>query len=30
LGRTEAILWDADLDPPAVLTPGRAVRFVAA
>jgi KipI family sensor histidine kinase inhibitor len=30
LGRTTATLWDADLDPPAVLTPGRAVRFVAA
>jgi len=30
LGRTEATLWEADLDPPAVLTPGRAVRFVAA
>jgi len=30
LGRTAATLWDADLDPPAVLTPGRAVRFVAA
>ena len=30
LGRTEATLWATDLDPPAVLTPGRAVRFVAA
>ena len=30
LGRTEATLWEADLDPPAVLTPGGAVRFVAA
>ena len=30
LGRTEATLWEADHDPPAVLTPGRGVRFVAA
>jgi 5-oxoprolinase (ATP-hydrolysing) subunit B len=30
LGRTDARLWDAESDPPAVLTPGRTVRFLAA
>jgi KipI family sensor histidine kinase inhibitor len=28
LGRTEAVLWDADRDPPALLAPGTRVRFV--
>ena len=28
LGRTDAPLWDADRDPPALLTPGARVRFV--
>jgi KipI family sensor histidine kinase inhibitor len=28
VGRTELTLWDTDADPPAVLTPGTAVRFV--
>jgi KipI family sensor histidine kinase inhibitor len=27
LGRTAAVLWDAERDPPAVLSPGRRVRF---
>ncbi|WP_411719679.1 5-oxoprolinase subunit B family protein [Mycetocola sp.] len=27
LGRTEAVLWDPDATPPALLTPGRVVRF---
>jgi KipI family sensor histidine kinase inhibitor len=27
LGRTPAVLWDADRDPPAVLAPGMRVRF---
>ncbi len=27
IGHTNAALWDADRDPPALLTPGRAVRF---
>jgi KipI family sensor histidine kinase inhibitor len=27
LGRTDASLWDAQRDPPALLTPGAAVRF---
>jgi KipI family sensor histidine kinase inhibitor len=27
LGRTSAILWDPDRDPPALLTPGTRVRF---
>lgn len=27
IGRTTTQLWDADRDPPALLTPGRAVRF---
>ena len=29
LGRTDAPLWDLDRDPPALLGPGRRVRFVA-
>ncbi len=28
VGTTEAVLWDADRDPPALLAPGRSVRFV--
>ena len=28
LGTTDLTLWDADRDPPALLTPGRTVRFV--
>jgi KipI family sensor histidine kinase inhibitor len=28
IGRSDAPLWDADRDPPALLTPGRRVRFV--
>jgi KipI family sensor histidine kinase inhibitor len=28
IGRTEVQLWDPDRDPPALLTPGRRVRFV--
>ena len=27
IGHTTAALWDADQDPPALLTPGRVVRF---
>jgi KipI family sensor histidine kinase inhibitor len=27
IGRTSAALWDVDRDPPALLRPGRAVRF---
>ncbi len=27
LGRTDAVLWDADRDPPALLSPGLRVRF---
>ena len=27
LGRTSAVLWDADRDPPAMLSPGMRVRF---
>jgi KipI family sensor histidine kinase inhibitor len=27
IGRTEAVLWDIDRDPPALLTPGMWVRF---
>jgi KipI family sensor histidine kinase inhibitor len=27
LGRTTAVLWDPDRDPPAILTPGLRVRF---
>jgi KipI family sensor histidine kinase inhibitor len=30
IGRTEAVLWDAERDPPALLTPGGNVRFLAA
>jgi len=29
IGRTDATLWDPDADPPAVLVPGRRVRFEA-
>jgi KipI family sensor histidine kinase inhibitor len=28
LGRTEAVIWDPDRRPPALLEPGRRVRFV--
>ncbi len=28
IGRTEALLWDLDRDPPALLPPGTLVRFV--
>jgi KipI family sensor histidine kinase inhibitor len=28
LGTTDVVLWDADRDPPALLTPGTTVRFV--
>ena len=28
IGRTDLPVWDADRDPPALLTPGRRVRFV--
>jgi KipI family sensor histidine kinase inhibitor len=27
IGRTDAVLWDADRDPPALLVPGGTVRF---
>jgi KipI family sensor histidine kinase inhibitor len=27
IGRTDAVLWDERRDPPALLTPGRSVRF---
>ena len=30
VGRTDAALWDADRDEPALLTPGTRVRFVEA
>jgi KipI family sensor histidine kinase inhibitor len=30
LGRTDAVLWDVDRDPPALLGPGTRVRFRAA
>jgi KipI family sensor histidine kinase inhibitor len=30
IGRTEAMLWDVDRDPPALLQPGDSVRFVPA
>lgn len=30
IGRTELIMWDATVDPPAQLVPGRRVRFVRA
>lgn len=29
IGRTDAVLWDADREPPALFTPGARVRFVA-
>lgn len=29
IGRTDAVVWDPDLDPPALLAPGTRVRFVA-
>lgn len=29
VGRTDAVLWDVDRDPPALLHPGAQVRFVA-
>ncbi len=29
IGRTDAVLWDVDRDPPALLHPGGQVRFVA-
>jgi KipI family sensor histidine kinase inhibitor len=29
IGRTDAVLWDASKDPPALLTPGTRVRFAA-
>ena len=29
IGRTDAVLWDPDADPPALLVPGRRVRFEA-
>ena len=29
IGRTDAVLWDAERDPPALLQPGRRVRFLA-
>ncbi|GAA1838950.1 allophanate hydrolase subunit 1 [Pseudonocardia ailaonensis] len=28
IGRTDAVLWDLDRDPPALLVPGAEVRFV--
>lgn len=27
IGTTDAVLWDVDRDPPALLTPGRRIRF---
>ena len=30
IGRTDAVLWDAERDPPALLAPGGTVRFRAA
>ena len=30
IGRTDAVLWDLDRDPPALLPPGTRVRFVEA
>ncbi|GAA4486795.1 urea amidolyase family protein [Microbacterium panaciterrae] len=30
IGRTDAVVWDADRDPPALLAPGRGVRFTLA
>jgi KipI family sensor histidine kinase inhibitor len=29
IGRTDAVMWDAQADPPALLAPGRRVRFEA-
>ena len=29
VGRTDALMWDAQADPPALLAPGRRVRFEA-
>ncbi|HTS15346.1 MAG TPA: 5-oxoprolinase subunit PxpB [Candidatus Sulfotelmatobacter sp.] len=29
IGRTDAVMWDPTRDPPQLLSPGRAVRFVA-
>ncbi|MET0456327.1 MAG: allophanate hydrolase subunit 1 [Mycobacterium sp.] len=29
IGRTDAVLWDVDRDPPALLTPGATVQFLA-
>ncbi|WP_454118707.1 5-oxoprolinase subunit B/C family protein [Microbacterium lacticum] len=29
IGRTDAVMWDIDRDPPALLAPGTSVRFVA-
>jgi allophanate hydrolase subunit 1 len=28
IGTTDAVLWDVDRDPPALLVPGAVVRFV--
>jgi allophanate hydrolase subunit 1 len=30
IGRTDAVLWDLDREPPALLRPGGEVRFVRA
>ena len=30
IGRTDAVVWDADRDPPALLAPGTGVRFILA
>jgi KipI family sensor histidine kinase inhibitor len=30
IGRTDAVLWDSDRDPPALLAPGAEVRFTVA
>ncbi|GAT74420.1 urea amidolyase-like protein [Microbacterium sp. HM58-2] len=30
IGRTDAVMWDVDRDPPALLSPGTAVRFARA
>jgi KipI family sensor histidine kinase inhibitor len=30
IGRTDAVLWDVDRDPPALLRPGAEVRFIEA
>lgn len=29
IGRTDAVMWDVDRDPPALLAPGATVRFEA-